>query len=109
MLSLLGSIQADPFSPEHVPETASSLHAPSEELDQQSLGDEPDIEMDDDHETDDYDTFRDLGKLGDEAAAKEKARIELVEKDKKDKKRKRKSGEDERQTKREKKEKQKGS
>lgn len=40
--------------------------------------------MDDDNETDEYDTFRDLGKLGDKAAAMEGMRMEMeLEKEKK--------------------------
>lgn len=64
MLSLLGSIQPDPFSPEHVPETGKGDKAESEAEDlevQQEI--EPGEEDDDEIESDE-DTFKALKEKG---------------------------------------------
>jgi DNA-directed RNA polymerase I subunit RPA43 len=101
MLSVIGSIQPDPFSPEHVPKTA-AVSPESEEADEvlNQLMIEPtgadDLGEDTDEEND---TFRRLGKLADEAkraelkarqeteAAAAAAKAAKKEKKKKDKKR----------------------
>ncbi|KAG6896431.1 hypothetical protein C0992_008308 [Termitomyces sp. T32_za158] len=95
MLSLLGSIQSDPFSPEHVPEsgTAAAKTSPTEsEVERAEVQSE--IQPDDEDESDDdEDTFKTLGKMSEDAAAQEKAR-RLAEEEaalaEKEKKRKRK-------------------
>lgn len=88
MLSLLGSIQPDPFSPAHVPQAG----PPSKPLDEESDQDEFPVEEtafggheEDDIDIDsDEDTFGMLGRKADEAAAKEAIRrAELASKDKK--------------------------
>jgi len=70
MLSVIGSIQPDPFSPEHVPKRAAPVSPESEEADEvlnqlvieSAAGD--DLGDDSDEEND---TFRRLGKMADEA------------------------------------------
>ena len=70
MLSVIGSIQLDPFSPEHVPKRTAPASPESEEVDEvlkQLLTESVatgDIEEDSDEEDD---TFRRLGKTADEA------------------------------------------
>lgn len=70
MLSVIGSIQLDPFSPEHVPKKAGPATPESEEADevQNQLTAEPATEDDlgDDSE-EENDPFRRLGKKADEA------------------------------------------
>jgi DNA-directed RNA polymerase I subunit RPA43 len=80
MLSVIGSIQPDPFSPEHVPKKAAPVSPESEEADEvlnQLLtgpAAEDDLGEDSDEEND---TFRRLGKMADEAKRAElKARQE---------------------------------
>ncbi|KAL6305215.1 hypothetical protein BKA93DRAFT_749331 [Sparassis latifolia] len=100
MLSLVGSIQPDPFSPEHVPvHTAAASEsrekaAPSNIADEPEPlavdGDSPDIAMDGEDEEEE-DTFEMLGRLADEAAAQEKEqRAKEEEAARKEKRRKRK-------------------
>lgn len=101
MLSVIGSIQPDPFSPEHVPKTV-PVSPESEEADEvlNQLMTEPTGEDDLGEDTDeDNDTFRRLGKMADEAkraelkvrqeaeAAAAAAKAAKKEKKKKDKKR----------------------
>ena len=70
MLSVIGSIQLDPFSPEHVPKRTAPASPESEEVDEvlNQLLTEPittgDLEEDSDEEED---AFRRLGKMADEA------------------------------------------
>ncbi|KDQ55861.1 hypothetical protein JAAARDRAFT_133675 [Jaapia argillacea MUCL 33604] len=99
MLSLLGSIQPDPFSPLHVPENIQTSQ-PSREASSEPVPpviDDEDHEMvNDDSDDDEEDTFGRLGRMGDEAAAQEAARRAAVEKQaeeeaKKAKKKKRKA------------------
>ncbi|THH00752.1 hypothetical protein EW026_g1827 [Hermanssonia centrifuga] len=91
MLSLIGSIQLDPFSPEHVPDhtiaVASTRQRPAE-----SAPNVDDVEiLEEASDSDDEDTFEALGRLGDEAAAKEaKRKTNEAEAEKKERKRKRK-------------------
>lgn len=80
MLSVIGSIQPDPFSPEHVPKRTAPASPESEEVDEvlnQLLTDPAatgDLEEDSDEEND---AFRRLGKMADEAKQAElKAREE---------------------------------
>lgn len=102
MLSVIGSIQPDPFSPEHVPKRTASASPESEEADEvlQQLVTESvaagDLEEDSDEEDD---PFQRLGKMADEAkraelrareeaeAAAAVAKAVKKEKKKKDKKR----------------------
>ncbi|KAG6852231.1 hypothetical protein C0991_001810 [Blastosporella zonata] len=89
MLSLLGSVQPDPFSPEHVPQNGPAGKASPTQSEE--VEDEIDLE-EEELESDDEDTFKTLGKLSDEAAAAEaaqRAAAEEVELAAKDKKRKR--------------------
>lgn len=94
MLSLVGSIQNDPFSPGHVPETGTSKTTVSTQSDDDLPSrplDAGAIEngVDDDSEND---TFQQLGKMADEAAAAEaKRKASIAEFNRKEKKRKRKS------------------
>jgi DNA-directed RNA polymerase I subunit RPA43 len=88
MLSLLGSVQHDPFSPEHVPRNAQSVGTPSpaseDEVAQITVGGSDDDESD-------GDVFTHLGKMGDEAVVREARRQEeeeAVRKEKKKRKRK---------------------
>jgi len=80
MLSVIGSIQLDPFSPEHVPKRTAPASPESEEVDEvlnQLLTESVatgDLEEDSDEEED---AFRRLGKMADEAKRAElKAREE---------------------------------
>jgi len=102
MLSLIGSIQPDPFSPEHVPKKTVPASTESEEADEvlnQLVAESAaadDLEEDSDEEND---AFRRLGKMADEAkraelkareeaeAAAAAAKIAKKGKKKKDKKR----------------------
>ncbi|KAG6868108.1 hypothetical protein C0993_007518 [Termitomyces sp. T159_Od127] len=75
MLSLLGSIQSDPFSPEHVPESgpAAKPNPTESELERADVRDE--IQSEEEDESDgDEDTFKALGKMSEDALAQEKAR-----------------------------------
>ena len=92
MLSLVGSIQPDPFSPEHVPDNSilSTTTAPKRRVvEEQTIAievDEPANEPGaDEGEEDDEDAFEMLGRMGDEAERKAKEAAE-----KKERKRKRK-------------------
>lgn len=70
MLSVVGSIQPDPFSPEHVPKRAAPISLESEEANEvlNELITEEALEDDLGEESDDEnDTFRRLGKMADEA------------------------------------------
>jgi DNA-directed RNA polymerase I subunit RPA43 len=67
MLSVIGSIQLDPFSPEHVPKRAAPASPESEEADEvlnQLVAAAEDLEEDSGEE---HDAFRRLGKMADEA------------------------------------------
>lgn len=108
MLSLLGSIQVDPFSPEHVPETGpSTRRAPSvsdiEEVEREVV---VDVEEEEEDEIEsDEDTFKALGKMTDEAAIQAKREAEeaaQAEQPAKEKKRKRKADKPEGKTKKKK-------
>jgi DNA-directed RNA polymerase I subunit RPA43 len=84
MLSLLGSIQVDPFSPAHVPgpSTKATQFVSDDEVQQ----DEPPVISEDGDDESDEDTFQQLGRKADEAAAQEanrKAEAELAVKAKK--------------------------
>src|ERR1700691_3608480 len=106
MLSLRGSIQPDPFSPAHVPQT--SMKAMSEPASESSTAVVRDaiLPLEEEEEEEEgtnesgVDTFERLGRMGDEAAAKaakrraeeaKEAEAENEEKERK-KKRKRKDG-----------------
>ncbi|KAI0769756.1 hypothetical protein BD413DRAFT_556633 [Trametes elegans] len=97
MLSLVGSIQADPFSPEHVPKapvttaTSGSKPQPGSRPETVALSErEVDALIEEADETDDEDAFQKLGRLGDEAeAAQRRAQAEAEEAARKEKKRKR--------------------
>jgi DNA-directed RNA polymerase I subunit RPA43 len=80
MLSVIGSIQPDPFSPEHVPKRTAPASQESEEADEvlNQLAIEPAAtdELEEDSE-EEHDAFRRLGKMADEAKRAElKAREE---------------------------------
>ncbi|KZT21374.1 hypothetical protein NEOLEDRAFT_1139478 [Neolentinus lepideus HHB14362 ss-1] len=87
MLSLIGSIQPDPFSPEHIPVNVASTQAEPEE-DAPAL-DEEDEEYPEEDSDEDEDPFTKLGKMGDEAKRRaekvEKAKKEEAKKEKKEK------------------------
>ncbi|EDR11429.1 uncharacterized protein LACBIDRAFT_293037 [Laccaria bicolor S238N-H82] len=93
MLSLLGSIQPDPFSPEHTirPQSKKEIHSEVEEdvVEEKS---ELDDGIDDDS---DEDTFTMLGKQADQAALREAKRKAKEDQEKPEKKKKRKDGESE--------------
>ncbi|KAG6862220.1 hypothetical protein C0995_002151 [Termitomyces sp. Mi166 len=75
MLSLLGSMQSDPFSPEHVPESGLAVKASPTESEAERAEVQNEIQIDDEDESDsDEDTFKTLGKMSEDAAAQEKAR-----------------------------------
>lgn len=79
MLSVIGSIQPDPFSPEHVPKKAAPVSPESEEADEvlNQLMTEPVAEDDFGEVSDDEDdTFRRLGKMADAKRAELKAKQE---------------------------------
>lgn len=87
MLSLVGSIQPDPFSPAHVPDHSVAAAAPR----WQPAAAPQDVAMADVEEVDedeDEDAFETLGRMGDEAAERKAA----AEADKKARKHKRKEG-----------------
>ncbi|GJE94424.1 DNA-directed RNA polymerase I subunit rpa43 [Phanerochaete sordida] len=92
MLSLIGSIQADPFSPEHAPDHSVQTTAPKKPKQRTAPEPKPPVEvleiLDEDADSDE-DTFQALGRLGDEAIAREAAR-KAEEQAKSEKKRKRK-------------------
>ncbi|RPD57605.1 hypothetical protein L226DRAFT_610642 [Lentinus tigrinus ALCF2SS1-7] len=93
MLSLVGSIQPDPFSPEHVPKaavTTASAAAPSRSVSEREV-DALMAEQDEEEESDDdLDPFQKLGKMADEN--ERRAREAQEEEARKEKKRKRKEG-----------------
>ena len=79
MLSVIGSIQLDPFSPEHAPKRAAPVSPESEEADEvlNQLVTEPAVTDDLEDSDEENDTFRRLGKMADEAKQAElKAREE---------------------------------
>jgi len=105
MLSLRGSIQPDPFSPEHVPRPLGK--ATSEPASESSTAvvrnsvmqfeeeEEGDREGEEDEDDSEVDTFERLGRMGDEAAALEAKRraeemqeVQVVKEKKKKRKRK---------------------
>jgi len=70
MLSLLGSLQDDPFSPEHTAERAKTVLGESEIEDIEVEREvEPSAEEEEDEIESDRDTFVMLGKMSDKAAA----------------------------------------
>lgn len=76
MLSLRGSIQPDPFSPEHVPHRDNAISSPfprgeTSEVEVQNSGDEQEEE---EGEESDEDGFKHLARLTDEAQATQKAK-----------------------------------
>ena len=100
MLSLQGSLQADPFSPEHVPQGATNARGLSEAPSESSTAVVRDAilafeqeEEEEEEGSDDEDPFARLGRLGDDAtdrAVRERERAaqeaEAVRKEKKEKK-----------------------
>ncbi|EKM54609.1 uncharacterized protein PHACADRAFT_258586 [Phanerochaete carnosa HHB-10118-sp] len=92
MLSLVGSIQSDPFSPDHVPDH--SVYTTASNSTQRKVRERrPPVEVpevvEEEADSDEEDTFQALGRLGDEAAARETAQ-KAEERAKSEKKRKRK-------------------
>lgn len=87
MLSLVGSIQADPFSPEHVPEGSQSTT-------QRTQGSEADgingVTVEEPGSSEDEDGFDSLQRAANDAAAREAARKEKEVQEAKERKRKRK-------------------
>jgi DNA-directed RNA polymerase I subunit RPA43 len=97
MLSLRGSIQPDPFSPAHIPQT--TMKAMSEPASESSTAVVRDVmlpfqeeeEEEEEGEDEEIDMFERLGRMGDEAVVLEaKRRAEEAAKAKEDKKKKRK-------------------
>lgn len=79
MLSVIGSIQLDPFSLEHAPKRAAPVSPESEEADEvlNQLVTEPAVTDDLEDSDEENDAFRRLGKMADEAKQAElKAREE---------------------------------
>lgn len=101
MLSLLGSVQSDPFSPDHVPETGSvaKRDVAESEMEASEVQREMEMEMEEEveqeeEEESDEDTFKTLGRMTDEAVAAEttaRQRAEAAALVEKEKKRKRKT------------------
>ncbi|KAH9858410.1 hypothetical protein C2E23DRAFT_745246 [Lenzites betulinus] len=97
MISLVGSIQPDPFSPEHIPKaTVTTATGPkstrtAQRADPVMMSErEVDALIEDGDESDDEDAFQKLGRMGDEAeAAERRAREAAEETARKEKKRKR--------------------
>ncbi|KAL1942127.1 hypothetical protein VTO73DRAFT_6657 [Trametes versicolor] len=95
MLSLVGSIQPNPFSPEHVPKaavtTSSTTTARPARHDPTLMSErEVDALIEDAEDSSEEDAFQKLGRLGDEAeAAERRAREAAEEAARKEKKRKR--------------------
>lgn len=96
MLSLQGSIQADPFSPEHVPHPDKEAPSPTFHRDetpeveaQNENGKERD-QVEEDQEESDGDGFRHLARLTDEAQANQKAKRAKEEDERLEKAKKRK-------------------
>lgn len=86
MLSLVGSIQSDPFAPEHVPSHtngAASQSEPAADLEPVGLTDELQQMGLDEGGDSEEDTFGMLGRLGDEAAAREAEEAATKEKKRK--------------------------
>ena len=101
MLSLQGSIQPDPFSPEHVPhpdkEASSSAFHRDETPEVEASGKEIGEEEGEEEEESDEDAFKHLARLTDEAQATQKAKrakeeAERLEKAKKRKRRESRGG-----------------
>lgn len=90
MLSLIGSIQADPFSPEHVPEKNVQISVPPPRRQANEAESEVDEAMGDEPDSENEDTFETLGRLGDAAAEREAVKKAKDEEAKEAKKRKRK-------------------
>ncbi|GLB37135.1 putative SHS2 domain found in N terminus of Rpb7p/Rpc25p/MJ0397 [Lyophyllum shimeji] len=94
MLSLLGSLQEDPFSPEHRPESGAAAKTESE-MDDIEVQHEVEPKEDEEEEEGDSDddTFKTLGKMTDEVAVAEAAKraAEAAALAEKEKKRKRKA------------------
>ncbi|KAG5650673.1 hypothetical protein H0H81_011408 [Sphagnurus paluster] len=95
MLSLLGSIQSDPFSSEHKPESGAKTSPTESEIEVEHDIEPRDTSNEEDDLESDEDTFKTLGKMTDKAAAAEVARraateAALAEREK-EKKRKRKA------------------
>jgi len=99
MLSVLGSIQLDPFSPHHVPAPTTSSPTRSQQNDEAEVLSELGIEVNRPTSSDEEDPFARLGKMADEAKESEiYARDEVVsavQKELKSKKKKKKQTEEE--------------
>ena len=91
MLSLQGSIQPDPFSPEHVPHPDKEPSPPAFRRDETFEVEAHDENEEEEKEDSDEDGFKHLAKLTDEAKATQKAKCaeEEAERLQKAKKRKR--------------------
>jgi DNA-directed RNA polymerase I subunit RPA43 len=74
MLSLLGSLQNDPFSPEHVAERGSPSKTVLGESDIEDIEVEREIEPSPEEEDIEIDTFERLGKMSDKAEAEGRKR-----------------------------------
>lgn len=100
MLSLVGSIQSDPFSPEYQPAPPTQTTSSSREVSGVLAGPLDDsamveLDLDEGLGTDEEDTFEMLGRLGDEAAAREaeeREKEKQVAKGEKKRKRKERTG-----------------
>ncbi|KAF9461308.1 hypothetical protein BDZ94DRAFT_1310738 [Collybia nuda] len=98
MLSLLGSIQEDPFSPEHAPKPGPSAKCTPSVSDIENVEDEPRADPSEEGEEEiesDEDTFKALGKMTDKVAAQAKREADEAAQNKettREKKRKRKTG-----------------
>lgn len=90
MLSLVGSIQVDPFAPEHVPEGSQSTTQPTQAFEVDGTDE---IVVEEPSDSEDEDTFDALHRAAADAASRETARKEKEAqeaKEAKEKKRKRK-------------------
>ena len=89
MLSLLGSIQLNPFSPEHIPDHTVQTIASKPQRQRRLPEPEPTADdiPDEAADSEEEDTFEMLGRLGDEASAR-RAKVEEDAKSAKKRKRK---------------------
>ncbi|KAH0827969.1 hypothetical protein J3R83DRAFT_3608 [Lanmaoa asiatica] len=94
MLSLQGSIQSDPFSPEHVPHSDKGAFSPSFRRDVTPIIEAQDEggegEKEEEEEESDEDGFKHLARLADEAQATQKAKYAKEEAERVEKAKKRK-------------------
>lgn len=88
MLSLVGSLQADPFSPEHVPEVSQSTTQPTQNSNEFEV---PNVDPEEEpSDSEEVDTFNILHRSTNDAQMREASQREQEAEDEKEQKRKRK-------------------